>query len=213
MSIACSCQRASHPLNRVVLTGGPGAGKTAVLEIAKKNFCQHVSILPESAGIVFGGGFWRRESLASRQAAQRAIFHIQRELERVIEEEHQSAVALCDRGTLDGLAYWPGEESLYWKELGTTKTAELARYSTVIHLRTPSLDFGYNNDNPVRIESAKQAAEIDEKIAKAWEGHPNRIFIESHSDFLEKAERALSMVKEALPECCRKHLVHEFSKR
>lgn len=213
MSTICSCQRTNHPLKLVVLTGGPGAGKTAVLEIARRNFCQHVSILPEAASIVFGGGFWRRESLAAKQAAQRAIFHIQRELERLVEEEHLSAVALCDRGTIDGLAYWPSDESLYWKELGTSKEIELARYSAVIHLRTPSMEFGYNNVNPVRIESAKQAIEIDEKIAKAWDGHPNRIFIESHSEFMEKAESAISLVKNELPECCRKHHVQEFKKR
>ncbi len=37
------------------------------------------------------------------------------------------------------------------------KTAELARYSIVIHLGVfPSLDFRDNNYNPVRIESASR---------------------------------------------------------
>jgi len=38
----------------VVLTGGPGAGKTAFLEIARRNFCEHIAVLPEAASIVFG---------------------------------------------------------------------------------------------------------------------------------------------------------------
>lgn len=213
MNQMCSCKRTDHPLKLVVLTGGPGAGKTAVLEIARRNFCQHVAILPEAASIVFGGGFWRKESLPAKMAAQRAIFHIQRELERMIEEERQSAVALCDRGTVDGLAYWPGDESQYWRELGTTKDAEFARYAAVIHLQTPAQDGGYNKQNPVRIESAKQAAELDDKIARAWEGHPNRIFIESHSEFIAKAERAIALIKEELPECCREHHVKELESR
>jgi predicted ATPase len=56
----------------VVLTGGPGAGKTALLEIARRNFCEHIAVLPEAVSIVFGGGFWRKETAPARRAAQRA---------------------------------------------------------------------------------------------------------------------------------------------
>ncbi len=54
----CAC-RQRHDMRRIVLTGGPGAGKTAVLELVRQEFCAHVTVLPEAAGIVFGGGvFW-----------------------------------------------------------------------------------------------------------------------------------------------------------
>ena len=48
---SCGCTLASHPCRLVVITGGPGAGKTAVLEVARTAFCQHVQVLPEAAGI------------------------------------------------------------------------------------------------------------------------------------------------------------------
>ena len=64
----------------IVLTGGPGAGKTAVLEMLRRVVCPHVAILPESAGILFSGGFWRGTSIDAHKSAQRAIFHVQREL-------------------------------------------------------------------------------------------------------------------------------------
>ncbi len=67
----CECT-IGHAPALVVLTGGPGAGKTAVLEIVKRNFCEHVQILPEAAGIVFGGGFPRKVTLPVCAAAQRA---------------------------------------------------------------------------------------------------------------------------------------------
>ena len=67
----------------IVLTGGPGAGKTAVLEMLRKEVCPHVAILPEAAGILFGGGFWRLPTDSARAAAQRAIFRVQRELETI----------------------------------------------------------------------------------------------------------------------------------
>ena len=75
----CACSKAGHEPKLVVLTGGPGAGKTAVLELIKNSFCEHIEILPEAASILFSGGFLRREAELARKIAQRAIFHVQRE--------------------------------------------------------------------------------------------------------------------------------------
>ena len=208
----CACGNPTHGCRRVVLTGGPGAGKTAVLELVKKNFCRHIAVLPEAASIIFGGGFWRRDSIPGRKAAQRSIFHIQRELERLVEEEKEAAIALCDRGTLDGLAYWPDPERSFWKDLGLSRQEELRRYDAVIHLRTPTLARGYNHSNPVRTETAKQAARIDERIARAWDGHPNRIFVESTNDFLEKARKAIELIRNEVPLCCKVHRIKEFAR-
>lgn len=208
-SDACEgCLRKGLPSGRrIVLTGGPGAGKTAVLEIARRSFCHRVAFLPEAAGIVFGGGFERRSSLAGRKASQRAIFHIQREQERMVEEEGEVGSVLCDRGTLDGLAYWPESEESFWLDLGTTRQIELGRYHAVIHLRTPGEDRGYNHQNPLRTEDAITAHEIDQRIALAWDGHPNRVLIDPCPDFAEKALRAIACIKSNLPECCQQHPV------
>lgn len=107
----CDCTE-KHERRRVVLTGGPGAGKTAVLELIRLFFCVHLKALKESAGIVFGGGFPRGETVVLRQAAQRAIYHVQRELETTADAEN-AALVLCDRGTVDGAAYWPGPGDLW----------------------------------------------------------------------------------------------------
>ncbi len=103
---ACGCAR-PHDRRRIVLTGGPGAGKTAVLELVRQQFCTHVQVLPESAGIVFGGGFPRGAAQSHQSAAQRAIYFVQRELEHMADGMN-TAIVLCDRGTVDGAAYWPG---------------------------------------------------------------------------------------------------------
>ena len=133
----------------VVVTGGPGAGKTGVLEMAKKVLCEHIAILPESASILFCGGFWRIPSETGRAAAQRAIFHIQKEMENLVLSEHKWAMGLCDRGTLDGLAYWPMSEENFWLETQTDMKREFERYEAVIHLRTPTEQFGYNHQNQI----------------------------------------------------------------
>src|SRR5689334_5352059 len=184
----CGCS-ATHEPKRVVLTGGPGAGKTAVLELVRQYFCQHVIVLPESAGIVFGGGFPRGTGAGERATAQRAIYHVQRELEAWASARDNSAIVLCDRGTVDGEAYWPGPDTL-WSSVGTSREEEMRRYDVVIHLRTPGAA-AYNHRNPLRVETAAEAAAIDERITQAWANHPRRFFIASSDDFLLKAHGAL----------------------
>lgn len=203
----CDCHR-QHIPRRVVLTGGPGAGKTAVLELIRLFFCDHVRTLPEAAGIVFAGRFPRSNRPPLRQAAQRAIYHIQRELESIAETEN-AAVVLCDRGTVDCAAYWTGEGDLF-SSVGTTRGIELARYDAVIHLRTPTSPHDYNRDNPLRIESIEEAEAIDVQIARHWSEHPRRFVVEPTEDFLHKAARALALLREEVPDCCRHHVRRFF---
>lgn len=201
----CECGEV-HERRRVVLTGGPGAGKTALLELIRQSFCSHVKVLPEAAGVVFGGGFPREDDPACRRAAQRAIFYVQRELENA-GDSHNPAIVLCDRGTVDGLAYWPGPAEEFWSSVDTTLNEELGRYHAVIHLRTPAVEHGYNHQNPLRTESPARAAEIDARIAQAWASHARRFIVESSSDFLDKAARALQILRGEMPECCQRHVV------
>lgn len=203
----CDCHD-RHVPRRVVLTGGPGAGKTAVLELIRLFFCEHVKTLPEAAGIVFGGRFPRSDRPLVRQAVQRAIYHIQRELQSVADTEN-AAVVLCDRGTVDCAAYWIGEGDLF-SAVGTTRAMELARYDTVIHLRTPTSPSAYNRDNPLRLESIEEAAAIDVRIAAEWSDHPHRLVVEPTEDFLHKAAQALSLLRHEVPECCRHHVRRFF---
>ena len=203
--VACECAEA-HERRRVVLTGGPGAGKTAVLELIRQSFCEHVKVLPEAAGVIYGGGFPREDDPECRRAAQRAIFYVQRELENA-GDSHNPTIVLCDRGTLDGLAYWPGSVDEFWASVGSTIAEQLARYDAVIHLRTPAPEYGYNKQNPLRTESAAVAAEIDGRILQAWQAHPHRFVIESTSQFLDKAAKALEILRAEMPDCCKTHVV------
>jgi predicted ATPase len=200
----CAC-REPHPLKRVVLTGGPGAGKTAVLELIRQSLCEHVVVLPEAAGIVFGGGFPRGQSVPVHCAAQRAIFFVQRELEAAAGSRNP-AIVLCDRGTVDGAAYWPGPDTL-WSSVGVTRVDALARYDAVIHLRSPSWAHGYDRVNPLRLETPEDAARVDERIALEWDGHPRVLVVQATEDFVVKADLAVDLVRAELPVCCRTHPV------
>jgi predicted ATPase len=175
---------------RIVITGGPGAGKTAVLEVLRKSTPRHVAFVQEAASILYGGGFPRSSDVVVRSAAQRAIFHVQRELEAIA----SGTVIVCDRGTLDGLAYWPGEEDDFFRELSIDRREELARYEAILHLRTPGNGNGYGHQNPLRIETPEEARAIDEKIAHAWRDHPRRWFLEATPRFLDKALAASAVI-------------------
>jgi hypothetical protein len=112
-------------------------------------------------------------------------------------------MAVCDRGSLDGIAYWPGSADSFFATLGTTREAEHARYGAVIHLRTPAAAEGYDRRNPVRIESAAEAIALDDRVLAAWDGHPKRIVLESTANFLDKVEAAIAAIRRELPGCCR----------
>lgn len=189
----------------MVVTGGPGAGKTALLELARKAFCEHVAVLPEAATILFSGGFPRAVTTRSQKFTQRAIFHVQSELERVVRENPKVHLILCDRGTLDGLAYWPGDARSFFREGGTTRARELAKYWAVLHLHTPR-GSGYNYVNPFRIETYPQAVVLDKKILRAWKGHPRRFLVDGSEDFMKKAQSALKLLRQFLPSSCQVHV-------
>jgi hypothetical protein len=183
----------------IVLTGGPGAGKTAVMEAARQIFPKNVSILPESASIVYSGGYPRLGTPISIRSAQRAICRVQEELELFTLEEGFAMVALCDRGIADGAAYWPEGPDAFFRAIGLSRESVFHRYHTVIHLRTPSPSFGYDHSNPMRTETAAEAAELCHRIEAAWDGHPNRLIVPATESFTEKLEHVTDLITAALP--------------
>jgi hypothetical protein len=123
-----------------------------------------------------------------------------------VADAEKPAIVLCDRGTVDGNAYWIGPGDLF-SSVGTTLDEQIKRYDAVIHLRTPALGTGYNHQNPLRIEYRRRGLRHRERIAKAWDKHPRRFFVETSADFLTKAARALEILRGELPECCRRHVI------
>jgi predicted ATPase len=190
------------PARLIVVTGGPGAGKTAVLETVRRHFSSTVRVVPEAAGMLFEGGFPSRADSVGRAAAQRAIFRVQRELEDLALADDHAPTILCDRGSLDALAYWPYDQASFYAQLGTSAELERARYATVIHLRTPSFAQGYNLGNTMRIETPEQAAELDRSIERAWAGHPHRHFIDCQEDFLLKLTLCVRLLREEIAGRC-----------
>ncbi|MCA9687021.1 MAG: AAA family ATPase, partial [Myxococcales bacterium] len=68
-------------LCRIALTGGPGGGKTTAADMLRREIGDRIIIVPESATMLFSGGFPRCDEPGARRAAQRAIYHVQRNIE------------------------------------------------------------------------------------------------------------------------------------
>jgi predicted ATPase len=105
---------------RIVLTGGPGGGKTTAADLFRRELGERVVVVPESATILFAGGFPRSREVDAQRAVQEAIFHVQRKLENVQSALFRDRILLCDRGTIDGAAYWPEGDHDFFTAMGTT---------------------------------------------------------------------------------------------
>lgn len=183
---------------KIALTGGPSGGKTTLAQALQKEFSSSLIVVPEAASIVFGGGWPRRKSQVGVQHQQKAIFFLQRELESLLYHENPDRLMVCDRGSLDGMAYWPGPGTGtdFLEAVNTTIEREIRRYDWLIHLDTAPASY-YDVNNPLRNESFEEAWRLNEKIKEAWATHPQRFVIDNHESghFLEKLQRALLVIE------------------
>jgi predicted ATPase len=177
---------------RIVVTGGPGGGKTTAADLFRREMGTSVVVVPESATLLFQGGFPRYDEADARVAAQTAIFHVQRNLEEVQAARHAGRILLCDRGTVDGAAYWPGSHEAFFQHLGTTYEAELARYDGVIFFETAAAGgLPIEGNNPARTEDAQAALAIDRKLQALWRVHPRYTFVPNNHSFFKKSSFGL----------------------
>lgn len=180
---------------RIVLTGGPGGGKTTAADLYRREIGDNVVIVPEAATILYLGGFPRAGEVDVRKATQRAIYNVQLNLEDAQAAHFKSRVLVCDRGTVDGAAYWPGPEEEFFEHVGTTLENELSRYDAVIFFETAAVgDISIEGGNPARVESNAQAVIIDQKLRSLWSQHPQFVLVPHNKSFIKKVTTGLEEV-------------------
>ncbi len=181
---------------KICLTGGPSGGKTTLAQAIQKEFSQAIMVVPEAASLIFGGGWPRRKTMSGVRHQQRAIYFVQRELESLLLEETPETVLVCDRGSIDALAYWPGKQSEFFADVKSTQRKEFKRYDWILHLDTAPIGH-YDTTNPLRNETFEEAWRLNEKVKSAWEAHPRRFIIESDPDghFIDKVQRTLEVIR------------------
>lgn len=181
---------------RIVVTGGPGAGKTTAIDLFRRELGEAVVVVPESGTILFGGGFPRSSLPGPRRAAQLAIYHTQRHLETAQAEIFPDRILLCDRGTLDGAAYWPEGSDSYFAAIGSSLEAELARYDAVVFLETAAAGgMSIEGGNPIRNETQNEAVDLDRRLQAIWSKHRDFTFVPHHPSFFRKLTIGLGAIE------------------
>lgn len=178
---------------RIVLTGGPGGGKTTAADLFRREIGERVVIVPESATLLFSGGFPRSTQHQAAAVAQQAIFHVQQKLEDVQSFLYPDRILLCDRGTVDGAAYGPDAPDEFFASLNTTFEAELSRYDGVIFFESAAVGgLTIEGGNPIRNESLERAVELDGKLRELWMHHPRFILVRHDASFFKKIALGLA---------------------
>jgi predicted ATPase len=163
-------------LRKIVLTGGPGAGKTIIAQDIVRRFPDRFALVPEAATHVYGAlqTRWDRLDLEGKRDVQRRIYRRQLEQEELFQSQHPDKILLLDRGTLDGAAYWPDGIEAYWADLNTSIAAELGRYDAIIWLQTAAALGIYDGDasNTCRFEDPTAAIQSGIVLNQLWGNHP-----------------------------------------
>lgn len=187
------------PQHRLVLTGGPGAGKSVIAaEVVRRD--RRFVLVPEAATQVYTrlGTTWDRLDLANRKEAQRMIYRLQVEQEARIARENPDKHLLLDRGTIDGAAYWPDGPDAYWNDLGSSLDRELQRYDQVLWLETAAALGIYDGSasNAVRFEDAAGAVESGRLLLRLYGAHPSLKHIGAFIELEDKVRAVLEVLAE-----------------
>lgn len=198
-------------LTKIVITGGPCAGKSTAMSRIQDEFTRMgytVLFVPETATELITGGVapW---TCGTNAAFQQCLLKLQLEKETVFETAAQTMEAdkvliVCDRGTIDNKAYMSDEEfaaALY--SVGSNEVELRDRYDAVFHLVTAAKgaeEFYTTANNAARTETVEQAAAMDDKLIAAWTGHPHLRVIDNTVTFDEKMKILVAEIASFLGE-------------
>ena len=192
-------------VSKIVLTGGPCAGKTTALSWINNYFTKigHIVLtVPETATELISNGVapWTCETNYDYQLLQ---IKLQKYKEKIFEDGAKTmngkVLIVCDRGVMDNKAYMKEAEfKRILKELDTNEIKERDSYDAVFNLVSAAKgkeDFYTLSNNKARKETVEEAKRVDDKIISSWTGHPHFRIIDNSTDFEEKLER---LIKEIL---------------
>ena len=194
-------------ITRIVLTGGPAAGKTTLISRILKEFkqdeCWKVITIPETATeLISGFGLGPFEGCMSMLEFQYFVIGDQLHKEKLalrgaetVPEEN--VLIIYDRAVLDDKAYITDEEfTQVLSSFGVTEEELLSGYDAVLHLVTcaKGAEFAYNYGNAARYESVEEARRMDDRTLRAWSAHPSLHIIDNSVAFEDKINRAIGEI-------------------
>lgn len=190
---------------KIVLTGGPCAGKTTALAALTERFCAThlVYCVPESATTLIHGGANPADSgidfqyaVLQLQEANEAAFC--RLAQRDADRCKKPAIVFCDRGTMDGKAYTSSD---LWRATLSMASCSEERlktdYDAVIHMVSAAIGAAESYttaNNTARKETPELAARLDRLTCEAWVGHPHMRVIDNSTGFDGKIKKTIAAV-------------------
>lgn len=204
----------SKRIIKIVLTGGPAAGKTTLISRILHEFKQEdgwrVITIPETAtDLISGFGIKPFGGCMSMLQFQDFVVADQIHKENLALKAAElvpedDVLIIYDRAIMDDKAYVTDEE---FAEVlshfdGRTEAEVLSGYDAVLHLVTcaKGAESAYNLGNEARTESIEDARRMDDRTLQAWSGHPNLKIIDNSEDFDDKINRAIREIYRCLGE-------------
>ncbi|MBQ7447634.1 MAG: AAA family ATPase, partial [Eubacterium sp.] len=197
-------------IRKIVITGGPCAGKSTALSWIQNAFTEKgytVLFVPETATELIGGGVcpWTCGTNTEYQKCQMRLQYTKEQLflRAANTMSAEKILIVCDRGLLDNRAYMNDEEFAdVIADIGISEIEMRDSYDAIFHLVTAAKGaeafYSFEN-NPARYETPEQARALDERLLACWSGHPHLRVIENTStDFNEKMKRLISEVSSVL---------------
>ena len=195
----------SQKIPRIVLTGGPCAGKTTALCYLQEKLGDlgySVFVAPEVPTLLSLNGI--NPSVIPIEIFERTILHLMDVFEKEIldaikHSKSEKNILICDRGLMDVLAYIDRDlfQNILTDKGLTLVEARDGRYDAVFHLRSTAIGaegFYTLSNNEARRESLEEARIADEKTLQAWNGHPHLRVIDNSTDFPLKLKKLLQEI-------------------
>ena len=197
-------------IHKIVLTGGPCAGKTTALNYIENYFSKRgytVLLVSETATELMSSGL-SPSICNSNYDYQKTQVLLQKEKEKIYGNaakhlNKDNVLIVCDRGIIDNKAYMKNVEfTRLLHELGSNEVLERDSYDAVFHLVSAAKgrEKEYNLNHSVRSETIQEARDLDDKIIAAWTGHPYFRIVDNCSDFDLKLKRLLLEISSFLGE-------------
>ena len=192
-------------INKIVITGGPCAGKTTAMSWVQNAFTDlgyQVIFVPECATELIPAGI-SAKTCKNVESFQKALMKLQIVREKIYEEAAKSmkndkVLLVCDRGTMDSKAYLTGLEfSTIINDLNKNEIELRDNYDAVFHLVTAAKgapEFYTTENNSARTETTEEAILADDRLIEAWTGHPHFRVIDNSTNFEEKMKKLLKEI-------------------
>lgn len=195
-------------VKRIVLTGGPGSGKTSVLEKINQVYSSEgykVIIVPETATELMNNGITFKDGSMSLVDFQELVMRLQLAKEEVVDRtielmSNEKIIVVYDRGTIDNTAYINKNEfEEILTRLNNVKsfTDLLNKYDLVINL-VGREDFYTTQNNKARSESSSEALKLGDATLKCWLGHKTIKIVMPKDTVDEKISEVLNIINESL---------------